>query len=88
MARFELPEAELSTMGAQVSADVYYRLGLMYATGRSVEPNLVSAHKWLNLAAHQGNRDAISLRAELAREMKAAEVAEALRQAREWLKLH
>lgn len=65
-----------------------YELGLYYATGNGVDINYVEAHKWFNLAATRGIRRAIEDRAELARDMSALEVAEAQRQAREWLAHH
>ena len=52
MARFEMHNAEMATMGGENnSADVFCEMGLMYATGRGCEIDLVSAHKWLNIAA-------------------------------------
>ena len=53
-----------------------------------MEIDLVSAHKWLNIAAVKGNREAAQYRQELAREMSGAAVAEAQRAAREWLQTH
>jgi len=61
-----------------------YRLGLLYAAGGNVPQDLVSAHKWFNLAAVAGSGPARRERQELAAIMSAAEVAEAQRQAREW----
>ncbi len=61
------------------------RLGMQYATGSGVEPDLVAAHKWLNIAAIRGNPDALRHRREIAAEMTKAEIDEALRQARAWL---
>jgi TPR repeat protein len=60
----------------------------MYCAGRDVEVNLVSAHKWFNLAAMRGNQDARRYRMEIAHELSRAEIAEAQRQAREWLARH
>ncbi len=50
--------------------------------------SLVSAHKWFNLAAMRGNADAKRYRMEIAHEMSRAEIAEAQRQAREWMACH
>lgn len=61
------------------------KLGMMYATGASVPADYVSAHKWFNLAAMRGCREAIRLRRELAELMSAAEVSAAQRAARDWL---
>jgi hypothetical protein len=48
----------------------------------------VSAHKWFNLAAMLGNKDAIRLRREIAAEMTTAEVTLAQRAARDWITRH
>ena len=65
-----------------------FELGMMYCTGRDVEPDLVTAHKWFNLAALRGNAAARDYRIELAREMSEAQVAAAQKSAREWLAAH
>lgn len=69
-----------------LSGEDMYRLGLEASTGGETgEFDLVTAHKWFNLAAMQGNLEARAYRAELANEMSAEEIAEAQRQAREYL---
>ncbi len=68
------------------SSDAMYRLGMMFSTGQGVAYDIVEAHKWFNLAATMGSEDAKRWRKELASEMSAAQVAEAQRQAREWLR--
>ena len=86
MARMQFDVADKSELGAPGgSGDALFNLGLMYSTGRGVDVDLVTAHKWFNLAAMRGNIPARDYRAELAREMSQGEVAEAQRQAREWL---
>ncbi len=65
-----------------------YDLGLLYSTGQGVGLDYVEAHKWFNLAALRGVRRAQVDRAELARDMSAIEIAEAQRQAREWMSSH
>ena len=60
----------------------------MHSAGRDVTLDLVTAHKWFNLAALQGNEDAKRYRMEIAREMSKAEIADAQRRAREWLSRH
>lgn len=70
----------------KLRADDLFELGLRYSTGQS--PDLVAAHKWFNLAAMQGMRRAKVERTELAQIMTAREIAEAQRQAREWLARH
>ena len=89
MARFEMHNAEMATMGGDNnSADVFCEMGLMYATGRGCEIDLVSAHKWLNIAAIKGNDRAAELRADVAASMSKMQLAEALRAAREWMTIH
>ena len=68
------------------TADAFYALGMMYCVGESVAVDLVSAHKWFNLAAMRGNKDAVRLRREIAQEMSEGEIAQAQRAARAWLK--
>jgi uncharacterized protein len=67
------------------TSDAMYHLGLAYCAGRDVPFDLVTAHKWLNLAALRGNEDAKVRRMEISGDMSKAEIAEAQRQAREWL---
>ncbi|MDR3372259.1 MAG: hypothetical protein P4L98_00885 [Ancalomicrobiaceae bacterium] len=89
MARFEVPEVDLATMGQQVNtADFFFELGITYSVGRGVTTDRVAAHKWFNLAAARGNIDAVRYRQELSSEMSKTEVVEAQRQAREYLSLH
>jgi TPR repeat protein len=89
MGRFEMAGAELASMAQrQPNGDNLFELGMIYSTGREVVADLIAAHKWFNLAALRGNREAAAHRQELAQEMSAAEVAEAQRAAREWLRTH
>ncbi len=88
MARMDLGDGlggHVEAAGQPGAPDALFELGLLYATGRDVGLDLVSAHKWFNLAAVRGNASARSYRAELAREMTAGQIADAQRQAREWL---
>jgi TPR repeat protein len=50
--------------------------------------DLISAHKWFNLAAMRGSAAAKRYRVEIASEMTKAEIARAQKQAREWLTRH
>jgi TPR repeat protein len=89
MARFELPEFSLSGLGeAPVTADAMFELGMMYASGREVPVDLVTAHKWFNIAAMKGHAEAAGMRREIAAEMKDAEIGQAQRAARAWMKAH
>ncbi|MDA5194166.1 hypothetical protein NYP16_09410 [Alphaproteobacteria bacterium LMG 31809] len=69
-------------------ADALYDLGLLYSTGQGVGLDFIEAHKWFNLAAMRGVHRAQVDRADLARDMSAPEIAEAQRQAREWMRQH
>jgi uncharacterized protein len=76
-------------MGAALaSADALFQLGLQYSLGRDVDADAVTAHKWFNLAALRGNQAAKEYRSEIAADMTRAQVAEAQKRAREWLKGH
>jgi uncharacterized protein len=87
MARFELSECNHGALGeGPVNASTLFDLGLMYSVGRSVPIDYITAHKWFNLAAMQGNREAARLRQEIAEQMSNAEIAAAQRAARSWLK--
>ena len=71
---------------ARGDADALYDLGICYSTGTSgVGIDLVEAHKWFNLAAVSGSTAAQTCRAEVAEDMTAREIAQAQRQARDWL---
>jgi len=80
--------AALETAPAGDTAERLFELGLMCCAGREAAPDLVSAHKWFNLAAMRGNAEAKRYRMEIAREMSKHEIAAAQRQAREWLAWH
>jgi uncharacterized protein len=87
MARFELSECNHAVLGeGPVNASTLFELGMMYSVGRSVPVDYVTAHKWFNLSAMQGNRDAARLRQEVAEQMSSADIAAAQRAARAWLK--
>jgi TPR repeat protein len=63
-------------------------IGYMYAHGEGVPQDFVRAHMWFDIAAANGDKTATANRAVVAARMNAAEVAEANRLAREWLKAH
>ncbi len=86
MARMDMLMASGAELATQsVTPDALFELGMMYSTGREVEPDLIAAHKWVNLAALRGNKAALEYRRELADEMSQFDVAEAQKCAREWL---
>jgi len=87
MARMEV--GEIGTAGAPANtADLFFELGLKYCLGQGVDRDYVAAHKWFNLAALKGNAAARDYRSEISREMDSAQIAEAQRQARDWLTVH
>lgn len=88
MARFEMNSADMATMGGNVTADILFEMGLVAATGRDCEVNLIEAHKWLNIAAIKGSARAGQLRSEISEFMSKTELASALRSAREWMTTH
>jgi len=69
-------------------AEGCFELGMKYSVGNSVPVDMIAAHKWFNIAAMRGNRDAIRLRREIAEQMSDSEIGSAQRAARDWLKLH
>ena len=67
--------------GGDISA--YFDLGVAFSTGsHGVDCDLIEAHKWFNLAALRGSEQGQAMRAEIAEEMTAREIAEAQRAAR------
>jgi TPR repeat protein len=65
--------------------DALYNLGLAYSTGQAVDVDYVAAHKWFNLAALKGVLQARGWREQISEEMSSDQIADAQRQAREWL---
>ncbi len=88
MARMEMSMGTVEAAAQTGAPDALFELGMLYATGKDIEADLVVAHKWFNLAALRGNREALQHRVELAREMSTDQIAEAQRAAREWLTTH
>jgi TPR repeat protein len=70
------------------NADECFALGMNYSAGAGVGVDLVAAHKWFNIAAARGHRDAAQLRREIAAQMSDSEIGCAQRAARDWLKCH
>lgn len=89
MDRFDAHDREDCQRAAEAGlVEAQFDLGLMYSTGHGLPQDYVLAHKWFNLAAMSGNAEARAIRAELARDMTAGEIAEAQRLAREWKRGH
>lgn len=69
--------------------DALLDLGFAYSTGtRGYPMDLVSAHKWFNLAALSGSEEAQHCRADIADQMTGREIGQAQRAARTWLAGH
>jgi uncharacterized protein len=88
MARMDMSMETIEAAAQSGAADALFELGMLYATGKEIAADLVVAHKWFNLAALRGNKEALQHRIEVAREMSAEQIAEAQRAAREWLTTH
>jgi TPR repeat protein len=88
MALYDSHGADFADMASNGSAETLFELGLMYATGRNGEVDVVSAHKWLNIAAFRGVAQAKCHREELAAEMTRDQIALAQREARDWITKH
>lgn len=69
-------------------ADDCFALGMMHSSGVGVSVDLVQAHKWFNIAAARGHRDAARLRREIAEQMSDGDIGQAQRAARAWLQAH
>ena len=69
-------------------AEDYFGLGMVFSAGAGVAIDLVQAHKWFNIAATRGHKDAAQMRREIAAQMSDFEIGCAQRAARDWLKTH
>lgn len=77
--------AEYARIGAEAGhARLQGWLASLYATGRGLEPDPVSALMWANLAAANGDRFGEQVRLELEQRLSAEQVAEARRRAVAW----
>jgi uncharacterized protein len=68
-------------------AEQFFKLGMTCSTG-TAPLDMIEAHKWFNIAATLGMKEAMRLRNEVAAEMSAREIASAQRAARDWLVRH
>lgn len=86
MFEYEGPARSVPLPEPGSTGDELFRMGLMYSTGQGGAPvDYVSAHMLFNLAAMRGSVEGKLYRKELSQEMASSDVAEAQRQAREWL---
>ncbi|NDW04141.1 hypothetical protein [Jiella pacifica] len=71
-----------------VDGAILMQLGMRAARGGDGAPDLVAAHMYFNLADRKGVEGAAAHRRDIAADMSKAEIAAALRAARQWLTLH
>jgi TPR repeat protein len=88
MSKPKVTNEESAILGEMPGAEQFLQLGMLYSTGRSMPTDMVSAHKWFNIAAMNGCKEAAVLRHEIAAELSEAEIAAAQRAARAWLTRH
>lgn len=90
MARVEFDSYEPVPIpgGSSNIADELFNKGLDCSVRAEGEARLIEAHKWFNLAALKGNKQAIQYRQEISEELGREKVLEAQRAARKWLKSH
>jgi TPR repeat protein len=69
-------------------AEDCFALGMNFSSGAGMAVDLVQAHMWFNIAALRGHPDGAQLRREIAEQMADAEIGNAQRAARDWLKAH
>ena len=80
---------EIAAGGAEpANAEDCFGLGMVFSAGAGVGVDLVQAHKWFNIAAMRGHKDAAQMRREIAEQMSDSEIGCAQRAARDWLKAH
>lgn len=77
---------EWRPLAEQGGADAQYALGGMQGNGQGVLQDDVYAHMWLNIAASNGNADAVKGRDTVAKRMTAADISKAQALARECVK--
>ena len=65
-------------------AQAQNNLGWMYSKGQGVPKDSVSAHMWFNVAASNGNKDAVKNRNMLVEQMPPQQIEKAQEMARNW----
>ncbi|WP_370193587.1 MULTISPECIES: sel1 repeat family protein [Aurantimonas] len=90
MARIDFQNYDdISASGAVfVDADILFDLGMRAACGHDGAVDFVAAHMYFNLADRKGSDVAAYHRQDVASQMSKAEVAAALRAARQWMTRH
>jgi len=75
-------------IGEPADAEACFDRGMACSAGAGMPVDLIEAHKWFNIAAMRGHREAAQLRREVAEQMADSEIGCAQRAARDWLKQH
>ena len=88
MALFDASNVNYADMASAGTPQTLFELGLIYATGRDGDLDMVAAHKWFNIAAFRGLSAAKERREEIAKDMSREQIAIAQREAREWITQH
>ena len=84
-----MTSVEIAAGGIEpANAEDCFSIGMVFSSGAGVPIDLVQAHKWFNIAAMRGHKDAAQLRREIAEQMSDSEIGCAQRAARDWLKAH
>src|SRR4029078_10505158 len=85
----KMTSVEIAAGGIEpVHAEDCFSMGMVFSSGAGVPVDLVQAHKWFNIAAMRGHKDAAQLRREIAEQMSDSDIGCAQRAARDWLKAH
>ena len=88
MARFEMLEAGVGAMGANAQADILFELGMMYATGRDCDADSSPPTNGSTLPRSRARPAPRNCARNFRRTMSKADIAQALREAREWMTMH
>jgi TPR repeat protein len=80
--------ADIESISEPADASGCFARGMMHSAGAGVPVDLIEAHKWFNLAAMRGHREAPRLRREVAELMSDSEIGRAQRAARDWFARH
>lgn len=81
---YSAASTEFKKLAAENDSDAQYMLGYMHATGKGFLQDYIAAHQWFNLAASNGNTDAIKARQNIEGRMSKEQIAQAQKQARAW----
>ena len=77
----------ISTLGTNSFDDIHC-IGKMYAEGDGVVPNFIQAYKWYEISGANGSEGGLKDRELVEKKMPPYEIAEAQKQAREWMEKH